>query len=96
MSIISRAWGQLSRRPLRPRSFANPNFTQLPANESIEEENLPDYLPQRYYPVRIGDVFVDRYQVVGKLGYGATSTVWLAHDLRLVEKVSPATLLTEC
>ncbi|KAM0666464.1 hypothetical protein ACQRIU_004319 [Beauveria bassiana] len=35
----------------------------------------------RYYPVQIGQVFADRYQVVGKLGFGATSTVWLAHDL---------------
>jgi hypothetical protein len=47
----------------------------------IEEETIPDYLADRYYPVRIGDVIRDRYQVVGKLGYGTTSTVWLARDL---------------
>ncbi|KAH7014369.1 kinase domain protein [Microdochium trichocladiopsis] len=81
MSFISRVWNQLGRRALRPRSFANPNFTRLPPDQGIEEETLPDYLPQRYYPVRIGEVFADRYQVVGKLGYGATSTVWLARDL---------------
>jgi hypothetical protein len=28
----------------------------------------------------LGDIFQDRYQVVGKLGFGASSTVWLAHD----------------
>lgn len=42
---------------------------------------MPDYLAERYYPVRIGDLFASRYQVVGKLGFGATSTVWLARDL---------------
>lgn len=70
------------RVPLRPRAYANPNFIRIPAEEKVEEETLPDYLPARYYPVRIGEVFAGRYQVVGKLGFGATSTVWLAHDLR--------------
>ncbi|KAM4054498.1 kinase [Hirsutella rhossiliensis] len=32
--------------------------------------------------VRIGEVIRDRYQVVAKLGYGMTSTVWLSRDLR--------------
>ncbi|KAK4149514.1 kinase-like domain-containing protein [Chaetomidium leptoderma] len=49
--------------------------------KKIEEETLPDYLPERFYPVRIGEVLASRYQVVGKLGYGTTSTVWLARDL---------------
>lgn len=34
-----------------------------------------------YYPVQIGDFYKhDRYQVVGKLGFGVSSTVWLAAD----------------
>ncbi|KXJ88091.1 kinase-like domain-containing protein [Microdochium bolleyi] len=81
MSFLSRACNQLVRRPLRPRSFDNPSFTRLPTTEKVEEETLPQYLAQRYYPVRIGEVFVNRYQVVGKLGYGITSTAWLARDL---------------
>ncbi|KAJ8129413.1 hypothetical protein O1611_g4217 [Lasiodiplodia mahajangana] len=82
MSFISWAWSRLGHRaPLRPRIFANPNFIRIPPNDKVEEETLPDYLPARYYPVRIGQVFVDRYQVVGKLGFGASSTVWLARDL---------------
>jgi len=47
----------------------------------MEEELFPDYMPSRYYPVRIGEVLRDRYQIVGKLGFGASSTVWLARDL---------------
>jgi serine/threonine-protein kinase SRPK3 len=63
--------------------YANPNFTRIPPEEKVEE-TLPDYLPARYYPVQIGEVFADRYQVVGKLGFGALSTVWLAHDLMYI------------
>ncbi|RXW24063.1 hypothetical protein EST38_g1753 [Candolleomyces aberdarensis] len=47
----------------------------------LEEETLPDYLPTRYYPIQIGQLLGARYQVVGKLGFGTTSTAWLARDL---------------
>jgi serine/threonine-protein kinase SRPK3 len=33
-----------------------------------------------YYLVRIGHIFQNRYQVVGKLGFGISSTLWLARD----------------
>ena len=48
----------------------------------VEEERLPFYNRDHYYPMRIGEVLKDRYQVVAKLGYGASSTVWLCRDLR--------------
>ncbi|KAJ7735712.1 kinase-like domain-containing protein [Mycena metata] len=56
-------------------------FERISASELVEEERLPQYLATRCYPVRIGELFASRYQVVGKLGFGATSTVWLARDL---------------
>ncbi|KAI0517286.1 serine threonine protein kinase, CMGC group [Xylaria bambusicola] len=65
----------------KPVAFSNSNFPQIPADYLVEEETLPNYLASRYYPVRIGEVLRDRYQIVGKLGFGATSTVWLARDL---------------
>lgn len=34
-----------------------------------------------YYRVEIGEIFVDRYQVVRKLGWGHFSTVWLCWDM---------------
>jgi hypothetical protein len=46
-----------------------------------EEEKLKWYTPENFYPVRIWEVFDKRYQVVGKLGYGAYSTVWLCRHL---------------
>jgi len=35
-----------------------------------------------YHPVKIGDVYHSRYQVVRKLGWGHFSTVWLCWDLK--------------
>lgn len=48
----------------------------------IEEQTLPRYYKRRYYPVRPGQTFNDRYRIIAKLGYGAYSTVWLAKDER--------------
>ncbi|KAJ7666896.1 CMGC/SRPK protein kinase [Mycena polygramma] len=63
-------------------NFSNPHFERINTSYLVEEENLPDYVAARYYPVRIGELFASRYQVVGKLGYGVTSTAWLARDLK--------------
>lgn len=57
----------------------------------IEEEKTPNYDPDRFYPVHLGQVLNNRYQIATKLGYGANSTVWLARDLnRLAPPDSPA------
>ncbi|KAG6290554.1 hypothetical protein E4U45_007367 [Claviceps purpurea] len=53
----------------KPLAFPIEGFAVIPADERIEEETLPNY------------IFRARYQVVGKLGFGTTSTVWLARDL---------------
>ena len=37
--------------------------------------------PGGYHPVKIGDLFHNRYHVVRKLGWGHFSTVWLCWDL---------------
>jgi hypothetical protein len=51
-------------------------------DELLDEETLPHYDPEEFYPVRIDEVFQQRYQVIGKLGFGANSTVWLCRDLQ--------------
>ncbi|EXJ96109.1 CMGC/SRPK protein kinase [Capronia coronata CBS 617.96] len=48
----------------------------------IEEETLPRYNAESFYPARLGEVLNDRYKLLVKLGYGMTATVWLAHDLQ--------------
>ena len=56
-----------------------PSSTLL-MDERIEEQTLPQYCPQLFYPVHLGKVINSRYQIVTKLGYGTSSTVWLAWD----------------
>lgn len=80
-NIIARTMSSSSVAPLAPRSFPTSGFKVLDHSEPIEEERLPDYQAEIYYPAHIGQVFNNRYQIVGKLGYGVTSTVWLARDL---------------
>lgn len=52
----------------------------LPADVPIEEEKIPGYNPERFYPVNPGDLLNNRYKTVAKVGWGTTSTVWLARD----------------
>ncbi|KKZ60029.1 hypothetical protein EMCG_05211 [[Emmonsia] crescens] len=66
---------------LVPRSFPTSGFKVIDHSELFQEETLPGYKAELYYPVHIGEFFNERYQVMGKLGYGVTSTVWLARDL---------------
>ena len=59
----------------------SPNFERIDPSVLVEEETVPGYNAEHYYPVSIGQVFNDRYQTIGKLGYGSASTVWLCRDL---------------
>jgi hypothetical protein len=52
----------------------------LPANALLEEEENPDYDPKRFYPARIGET-IQKYQIISKLGWGTSSTVWLAKEI---------------
>ena len=67
--------------PSPPRQYSNVKFPLINPSEKVEEEKLGI---GRYYPTRIGDVLSSRYQIVGKLGFGNSSTVWLARDLQSV------------
>jgi serine/threonine-protein kinase SRPK3 len=66
---------------LPPREFPSSGFEMIDSSQMVEEERLPFYNRNDYYPMRIGEVIKDRYHVVAKLGYGTSSTVWLCHDL---------------
>ena len=48
----------------------------------FEEETLAWYSPDQFYPVTVGEVLNSSYKVLGKLGYGAHSTVWLCRHIR--------------
>ena len=50
------------------RTFADRTVDIIPEHEKVEEENIVGYQANKYYPVRLGDVFNSRYKVVAKLG----------------------------
>lgn len=82
MASILRRLPRLSRAAWKPLAFPSIPLKQISWQEKLEEDLLPDYVASRYYPVRLGQVLQDRYQTVGKLGFGTSSTVWLARDLK--------------
>lgn len=51
-------------------------------SDSSEDEGLPDYKHGGYHAVHVGEVYINRYIVIQKLGWGHFSTVWLAKDLK--------------
>lgn len=69
-------------RSWKPLDFSSPNFVRIPTSQKIEEETIAGYVSSRYYPARLGEILLERYQIVGQLRYGTSSTVWLARDLR--------------
>ncbi|GAB1316567.1 Serine/threonine-protein kinase SRPK [Madurella fahalii] len=71
----------IRRTPLVPLQFPSTRFQVIPSSQPLEEERLDEFRTSHYYPVQIGDVYTSKYQVLGKLGYGTTSTVWLARNL---------------
>ncbi|KAE8354163.1 kinase-like domain-containing protein [Aspergillus coremiiformis] len=68
------------RQPSPPRIPQSSGFPILDSTK-MEEERMPAYNRGLFYPVKLGDVFVSRYQVLSKLGFGANSTVWFCRDL---------------
>jgi serine/threonine-protein kinase SRPK3 len=86
-------WSQAGR--WQPLKLDNPSFARIPLNQAIEEETIPGYVASRYYPVRIGEVFQDRYQVVSKLGFGASSTAWLARDMEYDASICKSILVSK-
>ena len=64
------------RKPLKPLRFPTSGYEVVHQNVLLEEEKFDDFKKGIYYRVNIGDVFASKYQVVGKLGFGVTSTVW--------------------
>jgi serine/threonine-protein kinase SRPK3 len=71
---------QVCRQPLlrRVHGLSQPTYHHSQLDNT---ENLEDYRPGGFHPTSIGDVFANgRYRVLHKLGWGGSSTVWLARD----------------
>jgi len=95
-------WPTYTRQLLRPRatyrisSIDSPRgiVTKSPRTDGpFEEERLPDYAPEQFYPINIGDTINSRYHVIGKLGFGANSTVWFCRDLLYISRQPTSPLM---
>ncbi|XP_071394493.1 LOW QUALITY PROTEIN: SRSF protein kinase 3-like [Centroberyx affinis] len=64
-----------------PAGHCHPRSPELLGSDDEQQENPDDYCIGGYYPVEVGEIFIDRYQVVKKLGWGHFSTVWLCWDM---------------
>lgn len=73
---------ELSRGDSPPRPLSIAQAELYGEDILVEEETLAWFDPQKWYPVRIGDVINSRYQVLVKLGFGSVSTAWLCRDLQ--------------
>ncbi|KIM36880.1 hypothetical protein M413DRAFT_77652 [Hebeloma cylindrosporum] len=78
-----------------PRTFPTSGFKVVPDSERLEEEKWKWYTPQSFYPVRIGDVLQSKYQVLYKLDYGTTSTIWVCRDLSRNEYVCMKSMVSD-
>ena len=68
----------LKHSPWPPSPAVAPRLDSL---QPVEEEKTPYYQRSQFYPAHFGQILHERYQIATKLGYGSSSTVWLARDL---------------
>jgi len=53
------------------------------SDSGSDAESIEEYVKDGYHPVHVGETFQGRYRVLKKLGWGAFSTVWFCHDLKM-------------
>ncbi|KAL0954424.1 hypothetical protein HGRIS_003410 [Hohenbuehelia grisea] len=69
-----------SSRTLATSSAALTMAPLFSIDRKVMDEPLVRYKPGGYHPVAVGETYSNRYEVVKKIGWGVTSTVWLVHD----------------
>ena len=63
-----------NQKPVNPAKYTD--------SDNSEDEGLEDYKMNGYHPVHIGEVLMERYVIMQKLGWGHFSTAWLAKDIK--------------
>ncbi|KAH9988758.1 kinase domain protein [Xylariaceae sp. FL0662B] len=82
-SIITRLRLLWQKQPQRLSTLWHRQYSISPymIDEPIEEELLPGDRLRYFHPTRPGEILDDRFKTIAKLGYGGSSTVWLAENL---------------
>ncbi|KAJ0416883.1 kinase-like domain-containing protein [Aspergillus carlsbadensis] len=75
-------WANNEKDSEESRTFPTTGFSFIDSERCFEEEEIPDYQANRFYPVELGQIVQDRYQIIAKFGFGSSSTTWLARDLQ--------------
>ncbi|KAI0110413.1 kinase-like protein [Nemania sp. FL0031] len=86
--VSMRIFSRLRRVPRLRRQFAATTFSpppeSIPADVLVDEEIVPRYDWKVFYPAHPGELLDDnRYKLKTKVGWGSSSTVWLAEDMSL-------------
>lgn len=80
-SNMLRSLANRSFAPLRIQPTPLVATSSLPSDTLVEEERLPEYNFEHFFPVNPEDLLHNRYEVIAKLGWGRYSTVRLARDM---------------
>lgn len=78
--VTKRTFISLRTKPLHLPP-TDPTFA-IPSHAVVDEERCPNYTPQDYYTAKPGETLAGNYQLLAKIGWGTSSTVWLARDIR--------------
>jgi len=61
-------------------AFAHEGGVQIAQTDLVGEETLTRFDSKIWFAVQVGDVLEDRYQVLGKVANGGSSTIWFVRD----------------
>ncbi|KAF2876974.1 non-specific serine/threonine protein kinase [Massariosphaeria phaeospora] len=81
VKVIRRIRPQATLQSYRSQ-FTSFHAARMDLSLPLEEERLPCYSPDQFYPIHPGQILDSNYKVLAKLGYGAHSTVWLCRNER--------------
>lgn len=86
----SKRWSGISQTFLPKGTGSNPDF------DDVREEGNARYCPGGFHPVRLGEVYGSKYEVLRKLGFGQYSTVWLVRNRETRRFWAMKVLSAEC
>ena len=69
-----------NQKSVNPSNYTDSNKSQ--------DEGLSEYKINGYHPVHVGEILLDRYVIMQKIGYNTYSTEWLSLDVKYNNYVS--------